>query len=319
MNQDDPAIDRQICEDCWQNVNQFHKFYQRAKTAHHIHISTWNDSVSQQHKDDGIAQQDDQKLVDLLLPASNCGVDDRKGDAIDVSPPFQPCFVKLERIDEIDEDEVDIYLDRPSDDDVIDYDDVDQMISKKQPDQATTKNVHACEVKIDKRFAANDAVASIGPAKEEEVLVTQAKIDESKSVDGKRSVPKKKVGRKFEVGGKTDKERQRKAVRDLDDQRMRDFYEWKCEFCGANDFPSFTALSNHYRNEHEQTQVIIKCCDKKFNRRGLLLSHMIWHIDPDSLRYINYNLFINIFRHPILTASLAGARIANEYTKILIN
>ncbi|KAG5667065.1 hypothetical protein PVAND_015065 [Polypedilum vanderplanki] len=62
------------------------------------------------------------------------------------------------------------------------------------------------------------------------------------------------------------------------DERVSKFLDVKCELCGSAQ-PTFLRLIKHFRKEHKDTKPFIRCCEKKFYRRGRLLDHLDRHDD----------------------------------------
>lgn len=60
--------------------------------------------------------------------------------------------------------------------------------------------------------------------------------------------------------------------------------QWKpsldCDLCSAS-APNFDALRSHFREVHK-TKCYIKCCDRKFYRRYVLMGHIRLHVDPET-------------------------------------
>uniref|UniRef100_A0A182NM80 C2H2-type domain-containing protein n=1 Tax=Anopheles dirus TaxID=7168 RepID=A0A182NM80_9DIPT len=69
---------------------------------------------------------------------------------------------------------------------------------------------------------------------------------------------------------------------DETNQRLREFYDMKCEICDEK-LDSFTALKNHYYKQH-QVQGYIKCCERTFHSRYRLLEHLSKHVGASMVR-----------------------------------
>uniref|UniRef100_A0A182QVB5 C2H2-type domain-containing protein n=1 Tax=Anopheles farauti TaxID=69004 RepID=A0A182QVB5_9DIPT len=69
---------------------------------------------------------------------------------------------------------------------------------------------------------------------------------------------------------------------DETNQRLREFYDMKCELCDEK-LDSFTALKNHYYKQH-QVQGYIKCCERTFHSRYRLLEHLSKHVGASMVR-----------------------------------
>lgn len=68
-----------------------------------------------------------------------------------------------------------------------------------------------------------------------------------------------------------------------EDEKLRNFYNLKCEVCGAISL-TFIELRAHYRTVHSISRGYVKCCKRKMVNRGALQEHMFWHLNPDAFR-----------------------------------
>lgn len=70
-----------------------------------------------------------------------------------------------------------------------------------------------------------------------------------------------------------------------DDERIREFFNLKCEKCTDNQlFKSLREIRTHFRDKHSTSRGYIKCCKRKFFRRSILLEHLSWHLNPEAFR-----------------------------------
>lgn len=69
---------------------------------------------------------------------------------------------------------------------------------------------------------------------------------------------------------------------EIDEQndRVREFFQMRCDLC-ATEFELMHDAIKHYREEHGQPGYL-KCCGKKFFKRGLVLDHIRFHADPNA-------------------------------------
>lgn len=70
------------------------------------------------------------------------------------------------------------------------------------------------------------------------------------------------------------------------DKKIRDFFELQCELCGIKSI-TFRDVKEHYRIEHNQDRGYVSCCKRKFFRRGTLLDHLSWHLNPNDFRLVD--------------------------------
>lgn len=126
---------------------------------------------------------------------------------------------------------------------------------------------------------------SIQKRKQKEVvakfpIVKRQKGRPKKASDHRVRADEIQCGLDGESGAKieTDNEQYR-----FDDERIRDFFDLKCELC-ANRSSTFRDVKQHYRVEHGKERGFVTCCKRKFFRRGTLLDHLSWHLNPDDFR-----------------------------------
>lgn len=62
------------------------------------------------------------------------------------------------------------------------------------------------------------------------------------------------------------------------DEEIAKFMSLHCELC-HKEANNFTSLKGHMRTEHK-TKGYVKCCNKKFRERGLLVEHIRVHFNP---------------------------------------
>lgn len=64
------------------------------------------------------------------------------------------------------------------------------------------------------------------------------------------------------------------------DERIREYFQMNCEQCDAR-FAVLRDAILHYRYEHDR-RGYLKCCDKRFFNRTMMLDHMKHHRDPNA-------------------------------------
>ncbi|CAG9810177.1 unnamed protein product [Chironomus riparius] len=96
------------------------------------------------------------------------------------------------------------------------------------------------------------------------------------TIDGIEYKIPKKSNKKLKNSSKTEQQAPKTKNTPEGDERVRQFMEIKCEYCGA-DFPTFFKLGKHFRRFHEGSKVFLRCCGRKFYRRLTLLDHLDSH------------------------------------------
>lgn len=79
----------------------------------------------------------------------------------------------------------------------------------------------------------------------------------------------------------TELKEQKSKERSEEDEKLRNFYNLKCEVCGVI-LLTFIELRAHYRTVHSIRRGYVKCCKRKMVNRGALQEHMFWHLNPDA-------------------------------------
>ncbi|XP_011293269.2 transcription factor grauzone isoform X1 [Musca domestica] len=109
----------------------------------------------------------------------------------------------------------------------------------------------------------------------------------SETAKGKPSVRKLKSSKdknKMEKSHKKGKDPKRTSYMDKCRENDAFIAQWKpnldCDLCTAT-ATNFNTLREHFREEH-QTRCYIKCCDRKFYRRCVLMDHIRLHINPET-------------------------------------
>ncbi|KAJ6641732.1 Transcription factor grauzone, partial [Pseudolycoriella hygida] len=69
-------------------------------------------------------------------------------------------------------------------------------------------------------------------------------------------------------------------INDVDfDYQVREYFHMKCDICG-DPFETYRSAQKHYRAAHKIEGYLI-CCGQKFHRRGRVLNHIKYHLNPD--------------------------------------
>lgn len=61
------------------------------------------------------------------------------------------------------------------------------------------------------------------------------------------------------------------------------YFKPTCSLCPMQ-LRSFEQADSHYRIDHQRERGFLECCDKKFNRRGAVVDHAMWHLDPNAFQ-----------------------------------
>lgn len=74
-------------------------------------------------------------------------------------------------------------------------------------------------------------------------------------------------------------------VVDEDNKRLLSYVQMKCDVCSDDRvFDSFSEIQTHFMNAHNQSNGYIICCNRKFRRIGRVLQHCTWHDNPEAFK-----------------------------------
>lgn len=71
----------------------------------------------------------------------------------------------------------------------------------------------------------------------------------------------------------------KRSIEELDEFIAKEFGQIKCDLCSIP-LKDFTETNNHFQKHHKQ-QAYVKCCEKKFRYRNLLVDHLNCHLNPE--------------------------------------
>lgn len=64
-----------------------------------------------------------------------------------------------------------------------------------------------------------------------------------------------------------------------EDLYIAQYFDMLCDLC-THGFRSLVEARLHYREKHNIVEGYLKCCNKKFKRRGYIMEHINWHLNP---------------------------------------
>lgn len=104
----------------------------------------------------------------------------------------------------------------------------------------------------------------------------------------KKSYRKKKIIKQIDDSIDIEIRNKKIQKRSEEDEKIRNFYNLKCDVCGHVSL-TFIQLRAHYRIQHNIRRGYVKCCNRKMVHRGALQEHILWHLNPDTFKYIHAN------------------------------
>lgn len=71
------------------------------------------------------------------------------------------------------------------------------------------------------------------------------------------------------------------GTREEQDELIRDTVSLDCDVCFLTSHATFEDLLEHYKDAHDNAKGYVKCCQKTFKRRYVLLEHVRLHLNPN--------------------------------------
>lgn len=246
-----------LCQDCWLHINGFHEFQQTVIRTRSL------------LEEADVKQLPLEVKLEEQTPSLQCQ-EEKEMDNDEELDNFEDVFLKsdLEDHDALKADSI-----NGSDIDTDDEDDFKPLIElKKLKKSSDDSNENKKEFKtIDKlksrrgRKAKEDSIAD-KCENNEDLEKPPRKKRKLKDIEKPKKNPKINSG--LEKGKESDEF----------------IAEWKplleCDLCNET-FPSFDLLKIHFKDVHN-TRCYIKCCERKFYRRCVLVDHIRLHINPET-------------------------------------
>ncbi|KAJ6641733.1 Transcription factor grauzone [Pseudolycoriella hygida] len=114
-------------------------------------------------------------------------------------------------------------------------------------------------------------------------LSTDSDGDQSRKTKRKRNSPVERIKTlKSEKNPKSSDPKQSSKT-DEEDAQIREYFTMSCEIC-SSPFKTYHNAKRHYRVVHKIRGYLICSCGRKFIRRGGVLSHISFHLNPDEFR-----------------------------------
>ncbi|XP_058828723.1 zinc finger protein 62 homolog [Topomyia yanbarensis] len=72
------------------------------------------------------------------------------------------------------------------------------------------------------------------------------------------------------------------SAKPTDDELILEHFNLSCDLCQQS-FNDFGDLRQHFESVHNE-EPYLKCCNKKFNKKYLMVQHLQWHMNPEIFR-----------------------------------
>ncbi|XP_065366261.1 transcription factor grauzone-like [Calliphora vicina] len=248
---EDSQHNQALCQNCWFHIEEFHEFQQTVLKARML----WEDKVNKKQLPIEVKQEDEQPYVSTKY-----------------------------------EDEEQFY--RSDDDDDEDhFDDVENYDLKTESLSSLEDVVDSIAIQSEEKDNKNNL------AQDEEKNKNELEVP-AKSRRGRkpRNSTKSKEPEDEEDGGEREKRKKPKlsenkkekgnSALNMEKAKESDAFiaEWKpeliCDLCSES-ANNFDKLRSHFREKHK-TRFYIKCCERKFFRRCVLVNHIQLHLNPET-------------------------------------
>ncbi|XP_021698913.1 transcription factor grauzone isoform X2 [Aedes aegypti] len=257
---------KHICEECWNQVNQFHIFYSSMQKAH----SNLKSSI---------------ETVDI--------VESFKAEPSSYTPEFHDTYlVEVEQPQSID-------LKQEENENLPLQKETNAHNSQEKHDEH--KEMEEEEVEHEDDYE-EEGHSDYEP-NESKTGSESSDSDTEKAKEIPKKVRKKQTTGKV---SKTAERNYNKSIEQIEeeDKKISDHCKLQCAECETT-FPRFSDYKQHARKAHQIAHPVVICCDRRFNKRIKLLEHATKRMNPDAFRctlceksYCNsLNLRLHMLRH----------------------
>uniref|UniRef100_A0A1A9WJ84 Transcription factor grauzone n=1 Tax=Glossina brevipalpis TaxID=37001 RepID=A0A1A9WJ84_9MUSC len=277
--QENDQISTVICDDCWLKVYDFHEFYKSIEEAHgrlDEDVVVKIENISKEHSienvmiqsiplsskeepDDDYDKVNDEVPFDILDEnADDSDQDLRTKDSHDILGIQSFGENTLDDVEGIDtsKDEYNDYNDNTCNTEDVMEDRNDHKIVKNKKVIKSVKKIRRTKISLNKsRHKANESVKKSSKSVNCNSKKTKKTPEESKADCG-----------------------QSLAI----DEEIAKFMSLNCDLCKFM-VTNFNSLHSHMLAEHK-IKGYVRCCNKKFSKRFLLLDHVRQHLNPDCFK-----------------------------------
>ncbi|XP_054740737.1 transcription factor grauzone-like isoform X1 [Anastrepha obliqua] len=254
-----------VCNQCWELVQSFHEFYVRVQNAHLAASNTLKSLQELEITDTEIKVKPD-AIDELASPPKRRRGRPRRQKVTENSLDFLPialkeCSVRIEQLifpnsNNIQDNQQDKNIEK-----------VD-IKSEILPEETADGN-YSSKLSDD----GNELGSPIRPSPNDIFMVRSLQL--KKKVRTKKRLKRKQSEQKREP---KQKNKPRHKTSDYDDFIAQHF-KLVCFLCQKS-LTDFREVKIHYREQH-QIDGYVKCCGKKFLKRGILVDHIYFHNDPE--------------------------------------
>lgn len=108
------------------------------------------------------------------------------------------------------------------------------------------------------------------------------------SIGRKRGRPKKEKDLMKPRKNPDEQETYKAKIKEYDAEIAK-YMSLYCDICNSK-YENFPALRVHMRDTHNIKEGYVTCCEKKFNKRALLLYHIRQHLNPSCYRLVSLHI-----------------------------
>lgn len=264
-----------MCRHCWLKLSDFHEFYAMVENAQ-CQLTDSNDIVKTENNECELENEFDE-LGEVPINMFNDDVSNESGQiSTEACDTNVPCDVLL--INEINNHDLenDNNVDELFHHDSENYESSEKNLSTAKKNKNADKNkpisgVQKKNVKLTR---------NCNKKKPDELC-----SNEAKTIKKKRGRPKTRDCKtRKPIKTKEEQDSYKAKMKEYDDQ-IAQYMSLYCDVCNTEAY-NFPALRVHMRDVHSMKDGYITCCDKKFNKRALLVYHIRHHLNPDCYRSV---------------------------------
>ncbi|XP_065366264.1 transcription factor grauzone-like [Calliphora vicina] len=262
-----PNYDQEIkvlCQDCWLHINDFNEFQQNVITTRNtLEKSNMIKQLETDIKQENV--QDDKTFWGDEEETDKSDDDDHSFEDVYVNNYEDEC-------DNLAADNISINSNEDNDDD----DDEKPLITLTKIASDKSKN---SENKVIDEENQLEKPKSRRGRKSKNCISKDLKADDNDDDLTNEKSPSKR--KKLKLVDDTKKESSNNIEKGLESDSF--IAEWKpeleCDICGETS-TNFQQLRQHFKEQHK-TRGYIKCCERKFHRRYVLVDHIRLHLNPE--------------------------------------
>ncbi|XP_065367719.1 transcription factor grauzone-like isoform X2 [Calliphora vicina] len=276
---DDP-ISTVICKHCWLKVYDFHEFYKMVHSAYRV----LQDGFTAKGENMTHCDSTNEFEEYCSLPYE-CESYDRICEIGELpyqmqSKELEESYIKTYKIAPRDVLSDNSICDENHPDTNTSYNEIIVATGKKENTKNICRDINESESSIEKKISHKSTKLKyvLSNSVNKNTIASNAKG----SMGRKRGRPKKEKGPMKPRKNPDEQETYKAKIKEYDAEIAK-FMSLYCDICNSKS-ENFPALRVHMRDTHNIKEGYVTCCEKKFNKRALLLYHIRQHLNPSCYR-----------------------------------